>query len=97
MSGCQPARAKFGRFATANPYRGGLADIQFARCRADCCLRGWVCSGSLSPMARSGLGKGLGALIGTPSVAAVRQSASALIKNKTNTTGKEKEHIPCIH
>src|SRR5436189_3501221 len=70
MSGYQSAPRQFARFATANPYRGGLADIQFARCRADCCLRGWVCSGSLSPMARSGLGKGLGALIGTPSVAA---------------------------
>src|ERR1043166_8225607 len=35
----------------------------------DCCLRCCGCSGSLRRMARSGLGKGLGALIGTPSVA----------------------------
>src|SRR5437762_8152777 len=34
-----------------------------------CCLRWGGCSGSLRRMARSGLGKGLGALIGTPSIA----------------------------
>jgi ParB family chromosome partitioning protein len=40
------------------------------RAIADCCLRSRRCSFSLSRMARSGLGKGLGALIGTSSVAA---------------------------
>jgi ParB family chromosome partitioning protein len=40
-----------------------------------CYLRWRVCSGSLRRMARSGLGKGLGALIGTPTVPAPRDGA----------------------
>src|SRR5204863_6757782 len=39
------------------------------RYQAVCGLRWRGCSGSLSRMARSGLGKGLGALIGTPAAA----------------------------
>ncbi len=42
-----------------------------------CRLRWRVCSGSLRRMARSGLGKGLGALIGTPTVPAPRDEADA--------------------
>src|SRR6059058_455610 len=41
-----------------------------------CRLRWRVCSGSLRRMARSGLGKGLGALIGTPAVPAPRDAAN---------------------
>jgi len=41
-----------------------------------CCLRSRVCSGSLRHMARSGLGKGLGALIGAPTVPAPRHEAN---------------------
>src|SRR5947199_3569185 len=40
-----------------------------------CRLRWRVCSGSLRRMARSGLGKGLGALIGTPAIPAPRDGA----------------------
>ena len=42
-----------------------------------CCLRWGVCSGSLRRMARSGLGKGLGALIGTPVVVTPRDGMDA--------------------
>src|SRR4030095_2077474 len=40
-----------------------------------CCLRWGVCSRSLRRMARSGLGKGLGALIGTPALPTPRDGA----------------------
>src|ERR1051325_2639605 len=42
-----------------------------------CCLRWQVCSGSLTHMGRAGLGKGLGALIGTPAVATSQDGSYA--------------------